>query len=109
MCFRCESHNSVIRSRNVYSNRQAPSKDMATAFAVQGSIRFTFSSSCYNTSEGLIFLETGLIVKLNFFTCRCGEDLVSLYNTKEEVFLDGEVQECGSGIHKHGTLQKVII
>ena len=53
--------NSVIRSRNVYSNRQAPSKDIATAFAVQGStiIRFTFSGSCYNTSEGLIFLETG--------------------------------------------------
>ena len=51
--------NSVIRSRNVYSNRQAPSKDIATAFAVQESIRFTFSGSCYNTSEGLIFLETG--------------------------------------------------
>ena len=95
----------------MYSNRQALSKDMATAFAVQGStcIRFTFSGSCYNTSEGLIFLETGLIVKFIFFTCRCGEDLGSLYHTKEEVFLDGEVQECGSGIHKHGTLRKVII
>ncbi|KAL5505294.1 hypothetical protein EMCRGX_G006701 [Ephydatia muelleri] len=51
--------NSVIWSRNVYSNRQAPSKDFATAFAVQESIRFTFSGSCYNTSEGLVFLETG--------------------------------------------------
>ena len=38
-------------SRNVYSNRQAPSKDIATAFAVQKSIYFTFSGSCYNTSE----------------------------------------------------------
>ena len=65
-CFRCESYNSVIRSRNVYSNRQAPSKDIATAFATQESIRFTFSGSCYNTSEGLIFLETWLIVNLNF-------------------------------------------
>ncbi|KAL5474589.1 hypothetical protein EMCRGX_G026559 [Ephydatia muelleri] len=48
--------NSVIRSRNVYSNRQAPSKDIATAFAVQGStcIRFTFSGSCYNTSEDVV-------------------------------------------------------
>ena len=27
---------------------------------------YTFSGSCYNTSEGLIFLETRLIVKLNF-------------------------------------------
>ena len=30
-------------------------------------VLFTFSGSCYNTSEGLIFLETGLIVKLNFY------------------------------------------
>eukprot|EP00731_Ephydatia_muelleri_P009853 Em0005g439a len=87
---RCESYNSVIRSRNVYSNRQAPSKDIATAFAIQESIRFTFSGSCYNTSE------------------RCGEDLVNLYHTKEvQAFLGGEVQERGSGIHKHGTLRKL--
>eukprot|EP00731_Ephydatia_muelleri_P019858 Em0012g683a len=44
----------------------------------------------------------------SFNTERCGEDLVSLYHTNEEVFLDGEVQECGSGgIHKHGTLRKL--
>eukprot|EP00731_Ephydatia_muelleri_P019686 Em0012g511a len=45
----------------------------------------------------------------SFNTERCGEDLVSLYHSKEEVFLDGEVQECGSGIHKHGTLRKVCV
>eukprot|EP00731_Ephydatia_muelleri_P034505 Em0063g10a len=30
----------------------------------------------------------------SFNTERCGEDLVSLYHTYEEVFLDGEVEEC---------------
>ena len=33
------------------ATEQAPSKDIATAFAIQESIRFTFSGSCYNTSE----------------------------------------------------------
>eukprot|EP00731_Ephydatia_muelleri_P003992 Em0002g168a len=43
----------------------------------------------------------------SFNTERCGEDLVNLYHTKEvQAFLGGEVQERGSGIHKHGTLRK---
>ena len=54
----------------------------------------------------LIFLETELIVKLNFLL---GEDLVNLYHTKEvQAFLGGDVQERGGRIHKHGTLLQII-
>ncbi|KAL5517682.1 hypothetical protein EMCRGX_G003276 [Ephydatia muelleri] len=42
----------------------------------------------------------------SFNTERC-EDLVNLYHTKEvQAFLGGEIQERGSGIHKHETLRK---
>ena len=71
---------------HVYSNRQAPRKDIATAFAVQGSIRFTFSGGCYNTSEGLIFLETELIVKLNFLLADVVRTLSAFTTPKKKCF-----------------------
>ena len=43
LILRCESYNLLIRCRNIYSNRQAPSKDIANSFAIQESIRFAFA------------------------------------------------------------------
>lgn len=37
---RCETFNSLIRARNVYANRLAPSRDIARSFAVIEYLRF---------------------------------------------------------------------
>lgn len=39
-CSRCESFNSNVRMHNVFSNRRAPSRDIATNFAVLSYLRF---------------------------------------------------------------------
>ena len=36
---RCESFNSVVRAENVFSNKHSPSRDIATKFGVEESIR----------------------------------------------------------------------
>ena len=48
---RCESYNAAIRGRNIYANRHAPSKDIATSFAIQESIRFVCSGGHYDALE----------------------------------------------------------
>ena len=50
-CFRCESFNGTIRAHNIYANRHAPSKDIATSFAIQQSIRFVCSGGHFDPSE----------------------------------------------------------
>ena len=37
---RCETYNSLIRARNVYGNRLAPSRDIAHGFALIEHLRF---------------------------------------------------------------------
>ncbi|KAL5517747.1 hypothetical protein EMCRGX_G003356 [Ephydatia muelleri] len=56
----CESFNSLIRTWNIFGNRHAPSKDIANNFAVQESIRFTFSGSYYNPSESLDLIKLSI-------------------------------------------------
>ena len=46
MCFhsyRCETFNSLIRARNIFGNKQAPSRDIAHGFAVIEHLRFVCS------------------------------------------------------------------
>ncbi|KAL5479127.1 hypothetical protein EMCRGX_G022609 [Ephydatia muelleri] len=70
---RCESFNGTIRAHNIYANRHAPSKDIATSFAIQQSIQFVCSGGYYDPLE------------------KCGEDLIRLYRSSEvEDFLAGE-------------------
>lgn len=45
--FRCESFNSHIRSHNIFSNKQAPRRDIAHRYSVLEHIRFTCSSKRY--------------------------------------------------------------
>ncbi|KAL5500044.1 hypothetical protein EMCRGX_G011538 [Ephydatia muelleri] len=54
---RCESYNSLIRCRNIHSNRQAPSKVIANSFAIWESIRFAFAGSSYSPSESTLSLD----------------------------------------------------
>ncbi|KAL5493871.1 hypothetical protein EMCRGX_G015105 [Ephydatia muelleri] len=63
---RCESYNSVIRSRNVYSNRQAPSNILLLLLLYKKVLDLPFPAVATIHLKGLIFLETELIVKLNF-------------------------------------------
>lgn len=40
---RCESYNSVIRAKNIFGNRLAPSRDIACGFAILEHLRFICS------------------------------------------------------------------
>ncbi|KAL5517735.1 hypothetical protein EMCRGX_G003341 [Ephydatia muelleri] len=84
---RCESFNCNIRAHNIYANRHAPSKDIATSFAIQQSIR---SGGHFDPSE------------------RCGDDLVQLYQSSEvENFLGGGgTSSYNRAIDLHGGLRK---
>eukprot|EP00731_Ephydatia_muelleri_P033314 Em0027g62a len=75
--------------RNIYSNRQAPSKDIANSFAIQESIRFAFAESSYSLSE------------------RCGNDLIALYRSMGvQHYLGGTSVQHDKPIHQPGTLRK---
>ena len=41
----------MIRSRNIYANKHAPSKDIANSFAIQESIQFFCSGGHLDQSE----------------------------------------------------------
>ncbi|KAL5496712.1 hypothetical protein EMCRGX_G013056 [Ephydatia muelleri] len=88
---RCESFNGTIRAHNIYANRHAPSKDIATSFAIQQSMRFVCSGGHFDPSE------------------RCGDDLVQLYQSSEvENFLGGgSTSSYNRAIDLHGGLRKI--
>ena len=46
--YRCESFNSIVRTGNVFSNRQAPSRDIATYFSVSESLRHISSGAIFS-------------------------------------------------------------
>eukprot|EP00731_Ephydatia_muelleri_P038979 Em1024g1a len=80
---RCESYNSLIRCRNIHSNRQAPSKVIANSFAIWESIRFAFAGSSYSPSE------------------RCGDDLIALYRSMGvQRYLGGTSVQHDKPIHQ---------
>ncbi|KAL5489198.1 hypothetical protein EMCRGX_G018264 [Ephydatia muelleri] len=88
---RCESYNAAIRGRNIYANRHAPSKDIATSFAIQESIRFVCSGGHYDALE------------------KCGDELVKLYKSSEvDDFLRGGASaSCEKPTYLRGAIRKV--
>ncbi|KAI0355311.1 hypothetical protein OH77DRAFT_1424796, partial [Trametes cingulata] len=48
-----ESFNAVIRAKSVHSNRQAPSRDIARAFAQGNRIRHLLSGGCFQHPDGM--------------------------------------------------------
>ena len=46
-----ESFNAVIRAKSVHSNRQAPSRDIAMAFAQGNRIRHLLSGGCFLSTD----------------------------------------------------------
>ena len=53
--FRFESFNSLLRNQNVFSNRESPSKDIGTNFAVLEHLRFLCSGGKFEDSNSLYF------------------------------------------------------
>ena len=51
---RCESFNSVLRTHNVYANRAAPSRDIATTFAIQEQLRFICAGGVLRGADRLV-------------------------------------------------------
>ena len=49
--YRCETFNSLIRTRNIFGNKQAPSRDIAHGFAVLEHLRFVCSGGSF-TMDG---------------------------------------------------------
>ena len=45
LMFRCESLNSILRNFNVHGNRQAPSRDIATSFAISTALHIMACAS----------------------------------------------------------------
>eukprot|EP00731_Ephydatia_muelleri_P017205 Em0010g303a len=88
---RCESYNAAIRGRNIYANRHAPSKDIATSFAIQESIRFVCSGGHYDALE------------------KCGDELVKLYKSSEvdDVLRGGASASCEKPTYLRGAIHKV--
>eukprot|EP00731_Ephydatia_muelleri_P012809 Em0007g119a len=85
---RCESFNSDVRAQNIYSNRQAPSRDIGKHFAVLEHVRHIIDGGRYGQE-------------------RCGDSLRTLCSTKPmQAFLyQTSVKELSAheGIYKPGT------
>eukprot|EP00731_Ephydatia_muelleri_P006511 Em0003g759a len=85
---RCESFNSDVRAQNIYSNRQAPSRDSGKHFAVLEHVRHIVDGGRYGQE-------------------RCGDSLRTLCSTKPmQAFLyQTSVKELSAheGIYKPGT------
>ena len=59
---RCETFNSLIRARNIYANRLAPSKDIALGFAVIEHLRFLCSGGSFDgTSRYVNVLDSDFV------------------------------------------------
>ena len=72
---RCESFNSIIRAKNIFSNKHSPSKYIATNFGVEESIR----NICSGISDKYV-LNTHTVYKV-YFMLLCKQGLVlNLWN-----------------------------
>lgn len=101
----CESFNSLMRSRNIFANRLAPSRDIARGFEVLGTLRSLCASSDtrYSTNSDC----HGLLVYYSV-----GSGLRCLYSSQPvQSYLNGIPPKelfRNKRIYKHGELRKVI-
>ena len=52
---RYESFNSIMRARNIYGNKQAPSRDIATNLAMLEYLRYICSGGLYDNGSRSVF------------------------------------------------------
>ena len=55
---RCESFNSLIRTTNIFSNKQAPSRDIATHFSIKEALRYITSGALLGERKLVSLLAT---------------------------------------------------
>ncbi|KAL5471430.1 hypothetical protein EMCRGX_G029548 [Ephydatia muelleri] len=82
----CESFNSVVSAENVFSNKHSPSRDIATKFGVEESIR----NICLGISD------------------KFGAGLVELYQSEVVPKFLGKHMKSEKSIYQPGTLRKAI-
>uniref|UniRef100_A0A1X7UZ35 Uncharacterized protein n=1 Tax=Amphimedon queenslandica TaxID=400682 RepID=A0A1X7UZ35_AMPQE len=89
---RYESYNSLVRAQNIFGNRQSPSRDIATNFAVQQHLTFICSRGYFEGKQ-------------------CGEQLYSIYlSTQVQQFLRGvsiKKTQSDKDIYQPGCLRKL--
>ena len=66
--YRCETYNSLIRARNIYANRLAPSRDIAHAFATLGHLRFICSGGSLDGSLLYISVQFDTLIYVIMFS-----------------------------------------
>ena len=100
---RFEAFNSLIRTQNVFGNKQAPSRDIAITFAHIEHLR----SLCSGNYGYTVYMYAILVL----FFLRCGQGVIQLYNHPQfQSFLNcvplTDLQ-CHKDIYQPGSFRKV--
>ncbi|XP_064407340.1 uncharacterized protein LOC135352102 isoform X2 [Halichondria panicea] len=94
---RCEAFNSLMREQKIFSNRRAPSRDIAVSFSTLEALRFVCSSGYYQSETNEDFQQ-------------CGAGLTNLYNQHAvQTVLNGVSSKSlnlGKAIYQSGALRK---
>ena len=110
---RCESFNGLMRTQNVYSNRQAPSRDIGKSFGVLNYIRYICDGGVYDGDKRYLFMYHYVCGKTPYplHNDRCGDDLKQLFDSAQvQHYVNGTTVKELRGdkvIYQPGTLRKV--
>ena len=111
LILRFEAFNSLLRARNIFANRLAPSRDIARGFNVIGHLRSLCAGGVLGRGLDRKYIATEIypITLLDIYNS-VGRDLLKLYSTPAvQVFLNGiPAREMSDKVlYHHGTLRKV--
>lgn len=84
---RCESFNSFVRLQNIFSNKQAPSRDIAKHFSVLEHLRYICQGGYYGESE-----RCGIGLK-NLFSLHCVQHFL---NCMPQTDTSKLIHKCGA-------------